>query len=94
MRMFLFADDTTCATHLENSLTYQEDLDPSHSWSINNSMRFNLTKCELLSVGQKLSSSASNLTIKDKLISLVDHHKDLGVVFSHDLTYNQHTTLG
>ena len=40
------------------------------------------------SFGQRLPSSASNLTIKDELIPLVDHYKNLGVVFSQKLTWS------
>ena len=66
----------------------QKDLDSLHSWSINNSIFFNLKKSVLLNFGQRPSRNAWNLTFKDKPIPLVDHHKDLGVVFSHDLTWS------
>ena len=36
------------------------------------------------------SSSASNLAISDELVP--SHHRDLGVVFSHDLTWSAHYT--
>ena len=91
--MFLFADDTKCATPTNSSFnikSFQKDLDSLQSWSIKNSIFFNLKKCVLLSFGQKLSSHASNFTIKDELIPQVNHHKDLGVVFSHDLTWSAH----
>ena len=83
--MFLFADGTKCATHLESppvSKLLQKDLDSLYGWSINNSILLNLNKRVSLSFGQRPSSYASNLTIKDELIPQVDHHKDLGVVFS------------
>ena len=94
VRMFLYADDTKCVTHPERpsvSKLLQKDLDSLHSWSTNNSIFFNLKKCASLSFGQRPSeSNAPNFTIKDELIPLVDHQKDLGVVFSQDLTWSAH----
>ena len=91
--MFLFADDTKCSTRPEGShdcILLQKDMDSLHSRSVDNSIFLNIKKCVALSFDQSLSSSASNLTIKDGLIQLVDHHKDHGVIFSQDLIWSAH----
>ena len=91
--MFLFADDTKCGTHPKQSPDFkllQKDLESLQSFSIDNSLFFHLKKCASLCFGQKPSSSAPNFTIKEELIPLVDHHKDLGVLFSHNLTWSAH----
>jgi len=58
--MFLFADNTKCTKEIlstSDSKELQEDLNSLYSWSTDNNLYFGLTKCVLLSLNFKPSST-------------------------------------
>ena len=88
--MFLFADDTKCTKEILSTSDSKEDLNSLFSWSIDNNLYFGLTKCVLLSLNFKPSST---YYLGDYTLITVSSNRDLGVVVSSNLSwttqYNQ-----
>ena len=86
----MFADDAKCSSHIttfEDCHRLQQDLDNMCNWSDSNNLHFNISKCTLLSFNSKLNT---NYQIDDNALLAIDHHWDLGVIFSTDLSWNKH----
>ena len=88
--MFLFADDTKCTKEIlstSDSKELQEDLNSLYSWSLDNNLYFGLTKCVLLSLNFK---SSSTYHLGDSTLTTVSSHRDLGIVVSSNLSWTTH----
>ena len=90
----MFADDTKCLkpiTSISDPYFLQSDLYHLSVWSDNWKLPFNTSKSALLCF---TSSSSPTFTesyyLNNTPISLVDHHKDLGIVFSSNLSWDHH----
>lgn len=89
---YLFADDTklleaasrgTLSTHL------QHDLDSLALWCSTWSMSLNTGKCASIRFSLR-PTPITNYFINGKPIASVNHHKDLGVTVSSDLSWSKH----
>ena len=94
---YLFADDTKCCARIlshSDSSCLQEDLDLIYSWSTRSGLTFNISKSCLLSFCNR-SVSPVNATyhLGQAEIPLLDHCKDLGVIFSSNLSWSKHYSI-
>ena len=90
----LFTDDTKCCARilsLSDTSCLQDDLDLVYNWSTHSRLSFNASKCCLLRFYNR-SVSPVNATyhLGQSEIPLLDHCKDLGIIFSTDLSWSQH----
>lgn len=93
-----FADDTRLMksiTAAADIVLLQEDLDSVYEWTTKNNMSLNGTKFVHLPYGknQELMSCSTYHSDTGEDISTKDTVKDLGVLFSNDLTYNSHIQM-
>ena len=82
LHRILSLSDTSCL---------QDDLDLVYNWSTHSGLSFNASKCCLLRFYNR-SVSPVNATyhLGQSKIPLLDHCKDLGIIFSTDLSWSQH----
>ena len=91
---FLFADDTKClktTTCSSECVSLQRDLHYLSSWSQKWKLPFNEHKCVLLRFSSGHPPPLTyDYTINSEQISVHDHQRDLGVIISSNLTWNEH----
>ena len=90
----LFADDTKCIKAISSphdSILLQNDLTALNNWSSNWEFTFSNSKCKLLSIPppNQLVHSA-NYSINNSIINSTSLHRDLGVLVSNNLTWDEH----
>ena len=90
----LFADDTKCIKAISSphdSILLQDDLTALTNWSSNWELTFSNSKCKLLSIPppNQLVHSA-NYSINNSIINSTSLHRDLGVLVSNNLTWDEH----
>ena len=89
-KSLLFVDDIKCFNHVSNThdtTTLQCDLDSIARWSIQSSLKFNVSKTIHLSFKSKITTTYKLLD--DPIITNITH-KDLGIILSTDLSWNHH----
>ena len=93
-RVLLFADDTKCFKSIKapsDTSHLQNDIDAIYTWGKLWKMHFNETKCVhvrfLPSFGP---SPPPTYYINLTAITSSDQHKDLGIIFSSDLSFSNH----
>ena len=89
----MFADDTKCLQTVHSfsdCLSLQNDLQHLFCWSQLWNLHFNDKKCFLLRFSPKCSQIPFNYTLNNKLIATMGHHRDLGVIMSHNLSWREH----
>lgn len=94
--IFLFADDSKCAKQihcLQDCVQLQEDLDSMSNWSVDWKLQFKASKCVLLRFCNRSTPIHASYSVNDKEIAVQDSYKDLGVMFSSDLTFSVHYDL-
>ena len=91
---FLFADDTKCCkviTSVNDVLALQSDLDCLSEWSRQNKLFFNISKsCLLRFCGSTKNVITADYSVNEVNVVPVTHCKDLGVIFSTDLSWSEH----
>ena len=92
--MLLFADDTKCFKAIHNSLDFhllQQDLNHLTMWSQQWHLCFNSKKCVLVRFSPSPHSSITNdYLINDLPISNQNLYRDLGVILTSNLSWNEH----
>ena len=68
----------------------QQDIDTIHQWSINNLMKFNVTKCKCMLISRRRNITCPAMVLNNQLMELVQTYKYLGVVVSSDLSGSKH----
>ena len=96
----LYANDTKLwqkVTCYEDILQLQKDIDYLHNlWSSSNKMNFHPKKCKVVSVHSKpsplsmLPFVASHYYLGENLLEYADSEKDLGIVITSNLNFNEH----
>ncbi len=89
----LFADDSKCykrISSIEDCQNLQEDINHLFTWSNIWRMKFNASKCTILSVTRKHNPVNFNYTMNNTILEKVKSMKDLGVWVTHDLIWSTH----
>ena len=89
----LFADDAklfACIRSLDDCVKLQNDLNNLISWSNAWMMNFNVKKCNVLSVSRSINQINFRYSIVGSDLERVHSFKDLGVLVSSDLSWNNH----
>ena len=90
----LFADDCLIyrsIASIKDQLDLQADLDALHAWSLTWGMKFNPSKCTILSIARSSSSKLHKYySLAGEVLSNVHEAKYLGVLLSDDLQWAQH----
>ena len=92
-RIALFADDSKCSSvieSLQDCESLQKDLDSLHGWNDNWHLKFNTSKCEVLTVTRKRHPFRYDYKLNNNSLKHVTQVKDLGVTISPDLTWDTH----
>ena len=88
--LLIFADDTKCLKHIHSITdhnTLQEDINSLFTWCQDPDLNFNLKKCVHLSFKHNIDTT---YTLSDITIPCNMCHKDLGIILSSDLSWNNH----
>ena len=100
----LFADDTKIWRRMnseEDCAILQNDIDNLYNWCIYNQMRFNPSKCKVVSINSKSSHcnlehlsllplSRFNYTLGDNILDYEANERDLGVIINYSFTWDEH----
>jgi hypothetical protein len=89
----LFADDSVLyrpITSMEDHETIQNDLRTLQKWADDWKMKFNVSKCAVMTITKKKKPSLCNYTMKNETIPRVDEHDYLGIRIADDLSWNKH----
>ena len=91
--LLMYADDAKCAKLVRNQedcSELQDDLNSLCSWSLQWNLKFKESKCILLRCCNNAHSIAMKYTMNNCEIPCRDEHRDLGVMFSSDLSFRPH----
>ncbi|CAB4028943.1 Hypothetical predicted protein [Paramuricea clavata] len=92
----LFADDTKLHRNI-SSLTDCEGLQQALSniniWSQQSNMKFNSTKCKVLTITRKQNPVVYDYQLGSAILTRVQQEKDLGVTISSKLTWHHHISV-
>ena len=86
----LYADDTKLhrtILSVEDSDILQQDLASLNTWSFVSDMKFNASKCNVLTVTRKKSPVTHEYHLGNTYIKRVLEEKDLGVIISSNLSW-------
>jgi len=89
--MRLFADDCILYRTISSdadTVILQEDIDKLHSWSLTWQMKFNCSKCHILSISRKRNRPLLLYKLGPDPLSVVSSYPYLGVTISSDLRWN------
>ena len=89
----MFADDCKCAklvSGLQDSNKLKKDLVNLCTWSLQWKLKFKEVKCVHLRCCKSKPIVDTSYSLNNCELSLSDHHKDLGVLISSDLTFSAH----
>lgn len=89
----MFTDDSKCFKAIRSfsdCSALQTDLSALNSWSVQNEIYFQPSKCHNLRISRKKVSRARLYTVNGTTVEMVAKEKDLGITITKDLTWNNH----
>ena len=92
----LFADDSKCFRVIlgrDDGVKLQDDLNKLFQWSCIWGMDFNARKCEVLRLARIRSIDDRDYYLGGVKLDRVDVEKDLGILVSHNLSWNNHVDV-
>lgn len=92
-QFLLYADDLKIYARvksLEDCELLQGDLERVSRYCKENKLFLNLSKCSCISFTKNYDSFTYNYSVNNEPLNRVNQIKDLGVIFDHKLTFNQH----
>ena len=93
VKVALYADDTKLYPNVlstEHCDLIQDTLSNMHVWSQCNNIRFNKSKCKVLTVTRKKTPIAFDYTLDGTALTHVSEEKDLGVIITSTLSWDSH----
>ena len=90
--IFLFADDMSILKIIYNEsdcITLQNDLTKVYEFCIENSLKLNPNKSEVLRISFK-NTNEFNYKINNNVINNVSFHKHIGVIYDCKMSFNSH----
>ena len=92
--LFNFADDAKCYKAIHNfqdSQSLQLDVDSLFQWSLENKLSFNINKCVVAQFKPSINANFDmSYRIDNRELSKVTEHRDLGVIFTENLSWHSH----
>ena len=91
----IFADDTKITRHIQSHqdhLILQRDITNVHKWSMEWGLKFNSTKCMILSMARSGHTLEYNYTMGQAPLTRTKSVNDLGVQVTTSLKWNEHLT--
>jgi hypothetical protein len=92
----LFADDLKIympISSLEDSNNLQYDLDQLNLWCVRNGLNLNTDKCFQITFTRNKQNFKSQYHLNNKELVILTKVKDLGIIFSSDLTFTEHINV-
>ena len=89
----LYADDTKLHRNIFSARdcdSLPESLVKLDSWSMENKLFFNASKCKVLTITRKKNPVIYEYTLGSKKLTRVDHVKDLGIMTTTNITWDLH----
>ena len=89
----LYADDTKLhrtILSVKDCAILQQDLTSLNTWSRESNMKFNASKCKVLTITRKKTPVNHEYHLGDVNIQRVQEEKDLGVTITRNLTWDSH----
>ena len=86
----LYADDTklhNTISSTDDCKCLQQSLTNLNCWSVQNNIRFNASKCKVLTITRKKTPVTYDYKLGTKSLTRVDSEKDLGVITSSELSW-------
>ena len=93
VKVVLYADDTKLYRNVssaEHCDLIQDTLSNMHVWSHRKNIRFNTSKCKVLTVTRKKTPIASDYNLDCTALTRVSEEKDLGVIITTTLSWDSH----
>ena len=92
----LFADDChiyKTISSLDDTITFQRDLDSLHEWGSRWGMSFNVTKCNIMRLAWSRQPITKFYTLGGEIIQEVNQAKYLGVMITSELGWSTHIDI-
>ena len=92
--LFKFADDAKCYKAIYNfqdSQSLQLDVDSLFQWSLENKLSFTINKFVVVQFKSSINANFdTSYHINNRELSKVTEHRDLGVIFTENLSWHSH----
>jgi len=91
--MALYADDSKCYKQISSPadcISLQHDIDNMVEWSVTWMMKFNTSKCNVLTICRSKTPVLYDYEIEGQVLSSVTEFNDLGVTMSNCLSFKSH----
>jgi hypothetical protein len=92
-KVALFADDAKVFREIKNINDAQDlqlQLDNIIRWSVKWGMKFNATKCKVISFTRKLNAIVYDYSMLGRILDKVDNINDLGITVTSNMSWNTH----